>query len=297
MRAKADTAKSITEKNAKKKFQKLYLKSPLYNSLVCACGLSRRLLTEVKRFVDQYHQLEHVEVLFGTLAKQHSMNVFLPTQLQTLEYRCDYTCNDLKEPNDHWYHPIKDQIHFMEHCVNWYENHPNYKHLKFSTTGLDDQAHCIREVQESDRSRYISSINSSRIEEVSNKFAVCILASSTNSVPWSWLEELASNHISAYMIVETDRATHDVDITNIHSRVSESLGYLRARTMENSAEQHIHLWDESLLYFSEIATKYEFVWFIEDDVYIHSLSSFLRVHMIIYENVYNCFFCLILNYH
>jgi len=185
----------------------------------------------------------------------------------------------------------------MEHCLNWYENQPNYKHLKFSTTGLDDQTHCIKEVQESHRSRYISSINSSSSEEVSNKFAVCILASSTNSVPWSWLEELASNHISAYMIVETDRATHDVDITNIHSRVSESLGYLRTRTMENSTEQHVHLWDKSLLYFSEIATKYEFVWFIEDDVYIHSLSSFLRVHMIIYENVYNCFFCLILNYH
>jgi hypothetical protein len=81
MREKADfTTKFIT----KKKFQKLYLKSPLYNSLVCACGLSRRLLTQVKQFMDQYHQLEHVVVFFGTLAKQHSMNVFLPTQLQTL---------------------------------------------------------------------------------------------------------------------------------------------------------------------------------------------------------------------
>ena len=245
---------------------------------MCACGLSRKLQTEVKRFVDQFHQLEYVEEFFGTLAKQHAMNVFLPTQLQTLEYRCDYTCNDLKEPDDHWFHPIKDQIRFVQHCLEWYESHPNYKYLKFSTTGEDDQAHCIREVQESDRSRYLSRINSGNNEKAINKFAVCILASSTNWVPWSWLHELASYRISAYMIVETNRSTHDVDITNIHSRVSESLGYLRARTLENSSEQSIHLWDKALWYFTEIATKYEFVWFIEDDVYIHSVSSFLIVH-------------------
>jgi hypothetical protein len=38
------------------------------------------------------------------------------------------------------------------------------------------------------------------------------------------------------------------------------------------------IWDKALFYFTKVSLSYEFVWFIEYDVYVPSLKAFLDVH-------------------
>ena len=70
----------------------------------------------------------------------------------------------------------------------------------------------------------------------------------------------------------------DFFIISISHVISKSLGYHRAWNKNETSTERANAWDKALLYFTEIITSYDFVWFIEDDVHIHSLSSFLRVH-------------------
>ena len=70
----------------------------------------------------------------------------------------------------------------------------------------------------------------------------------------------------------------DFFIISISHVISKSLGYHGAWKKNETSTVRANAWDKALLYFTEIMTSYDFVWFLEDDVYIHSLSSFLRVH-------------------
>jgi len=97
------------------------------------------------------------------------------------------------------------------------------------------------------------------------------------------LGELSRHNISAYIVVDLDETalsflSNGVTVISIHHAVSTSIGYHNSATKNQNSKERANAWDKSLLYFTEIATKYEFVWFLEDDVHIHSLSSFLRVH-------------------
>ena len=141
MRAKADLAsKSFISKHSKK-YQRQYLKEPVFVSLVPAVGVSRQILLEIRRFVAQYHQLEYIEIMFPTLAMQHNLSVYRPSQLRTIKFRCNYSCEDLFNMRDQWLHPIKDQMHFVQDCedsvydvahvgnYSLYKNTDGYHHL------------------------------------------------------------------------------------------------------------------------------------------------------------------------
>jgi len=116
MREKADLAvKDLIPKHSNK-YKRLYLKEPVFVSLVPAVGVSRRLLLEVRRFVAQYHQLEYIEIMFPTLAMQHSLRIYQPSQFRAIEFRCNYSCEDMINMRDQWLHPIKNQMHFDQDC-------------------------------------------------------------------------------------------------------------------------------------------------------------------------------------
>jgi hypothetical protein len=111
MREKADlAAKDLISKHSKK-YKRLYLKEPVFVSLVPAVGVSRKILLEIRRFVAQYHQL-----MFPTLAMQHSLKIYQPSQFRTIQFRCNYSCEDMFNMRDQWLHPIKNQMHFVQDC-------------------------------------------------------------------------------------------------------------------------------------------------------------------------------------
>jgi hypothetical protein len=116
MREKADLAVEDLIPKHSNKYKRLYLKEPVFVSLVPAVGVSRRLLLEVRRFVAQYHQLEYIEIMFPTLAMQHSLKIYQPSQFRAIEFRCNYSCEDMINMWDQWLHPIKNQMHFVQDC-------------------------------------------------------------------------------------------------------------------------------------------------------------------------------------
>jgi hypothetical protein len=98
------------------------LKAPFYSSLACTVGASRKLLNIIKQYVAQYHQLEYIEILFTTLSRQHHLKIYHPLQFQAIQFRCNFTCSDIYRYPDQWYHPIKDQLHFVNDCSTRIQN-------------------------------------------------------------------------------------------------------------------------------------------------------------------------------
>ena len=116
-----------------------------------------------------------------------------------------------------------------------------------------------------------------------NNYAVCVMTTSVELAHWAWLDKLSQYAVSVYILVDVDEnmITHlsdDFFIVSISDDISKSLGYHGAWNKNETSTRRANAWDKALLYFTEIVTFYDFVWFIEDDVYIHSVSSFLRVH-------------------
>ena len=99
-----------------------FLKAPFYSSLACTVGASRKLLNIIKQYVAQYHQLEYIEILFTTLSRQHHLKIYHPLQFQAIQFRCNFTCGDIYRYPDQWFHPIKDQLHFVNDCSNRIQN-------------------------------------------------------------------------------------------------------------------------------------------------------------------------------
>ena len=98
-----------------------HMDRPWYHSLVCASGLSRRLLGDVLEYTRTYHQLEMIEVLFHTITHHKKYNIYLPRQFETINFNpqgyVNWNCNDvLTTHSDMWYHPIKNQTKFLSDC-------------------------------------------------------------------------------------------------------------------------------------------------------------------------------------
>jgi hypothetical protein len=98
-----------------------HMDRPWYHSLVCASGLSRRLLGDVLEYTRTYHQLEMIEVLFHTITDHKKYNLYLPRQFETINFNpqgyVNWDCKDvLTTHSDMWYHPIKDQTKFLNEC-------------------------------------------------------------------------------------------------------------------------------------------------------------------------------------
>lgn len=142
-----------------------------------------------------------------------------------------------------------------------------------------------------ERKKYKSSSPSS-----SFRYAVCRLtrAYGTITLNWKWLSELKFYNISAYNIQDNNytHISHHRNITtlSISNQIASTYGYTNGgnnyhynRVIENNTEIFgkstiPNAWDKALFYFTMIDPHYEFVWFIEDDVYISSIYSFLYIH-------------------
>ena len=112
---------------------------PWYRSLVVAAGVSTRLLSLIRTFVEKYNALEYVEFMFTTMAKQNKLTIFHPHQFQSLlSPGSKHPCYDFITDNDSWYHPIKYNV-----CRNdsYVTNYDFFNLSLILSTGLYIQQH------------------------------------------------------------------------------------------------------------------------------------------------------------
>lgn len=83
---------------------------PWARSMVCACRLSRKLLTHVRDYVKRWKTLVYHEAMFNTLALHHGLVVKCPVEMNTIHFCTTWKEQDMRM--DWMYHPIKDyQVH------------------------------------------------------------------------------------------------------------------------------------------------------------------------------------------
>jgi hypothetical protein len=82
---------------------------PWYRSMVCAMGLSRRLLIEVNQFAKNYDRLGFIEYMFNTLAMHAQLKFYHPLAWsKTITWQHQWTLDDVKQQLSAWYHPVKN---------------------------------------------------------------------------------------------------------------------------------------------------------------------------------------------
>lgn len=94
----------------------LQLTDPLYKSMVCAVGLSKTLVTEIDTYVGKARKLGFVETFFNSIAAHGNLTVLHPPSLETLQWKHSWTCDDVRNSNMSWFHPVKDQENFVAEC-------------------------------------------------------------------------------------------------------------------------------------------------------------------------------------
>lgn len=96
-------------------WRKIYdkIKGPYAYSMVCACGISRDVLNEVKRFKERENHLFYTEVMFNTLALQKGLKVVDAFELKSVVWQGKWGINEFLLLPNNVFHPRKD-----------IENHP-----------------------------------------------------------------------------------------------------------------------------------------------------------------------------
>jgi hypothetical protein len=131
----------------------------------------------------------------------------------------------------------------------------------------------IRIGNESKRSFY-------RLDESSRqfRFALCALTTSHSLINWKWIHQLYNYDIAVYILDDKNEnklfVKNNITFLSIESEIAKKNGYSNA----NLKPRVVQAWDKALFYFTKVSHTYEFVWFIEYDVYVPSLKTFLDVH-------------------
>jgi hypothetical protein len=81
---------------------------PYAYSMVSACGLSRDILNEVKRFKEQENQLFFIEAMFNTLALQKGLKVIDAFELKSIVWQGNWGINEFMLLENNIFHPRKD---------------------------------------------------------------------------------------------------------------------------------------------------------------------------------------------
>jgi hypothetical protein len=83
-----------------------HLPEPHYNSLVCACRVSKQLLSCIYDYVKKYKQLIFIEMLFTSVAKANNLKCDCPYELVPIIYRYGWNINNVNKLQV--FHPVKD---------------------------------------------------------------------------------------------------------------------------------------------------------------------------------------------
>jgi hypothetical protein len=84
------------------------IKGPYAYSMVCACGISRDVLNEVKRYKEREGTLFYTEVMFNTLALQKGLKVIDAFELKSVVWQGEWGLNEFILLPNNVFHPRKD---------------------------------------------------------------------------------------------------------------------------------------------------------------------------------------------
>ena len=115
------------------------IKPPYFYSMVCACGMSRKMLDAVAKYVEQNNRLFYIEVMFNTIAMQDkSMKVSDPLELKSVVWKGEWGVDEFMLLPNSVFHPIKDvennanrRAEIWVKCVTGYQ--PNNQLPEFIT--------------------------------------------------------------------------------------------------------------------------------------------------------------------
>jgi hypothetical protein len=91
-------------------WRKIYdkIKGPYAYSMVCACGISRDVFNEIKRYKERENQLFYIEVMFNTLALQKGLKVIDAFELKSIVWQGEWGINEFLLLPNNIFHPKKD---------------------------------------------------------------------------------------------------------------------------------------------------------------------------------------------
>ena len=84
------------------------IKGPYAYSMVCACGISRHMFNEIKRYKERENQLFYIEVMFNTLALQKGLKVTDAFELKSIVWQGKWDINEFLLLPNNVFHPRKD---------------------------------------------------------------------------------------------------------------------------------------------------------------------------------------------
>jgi hypothetical protein len=84
------------------------IKPPYYYSMVCAMGISKKVLRAIKQYVEQNNKLFYLEAMFNTIAMQKGYRVVGAKELKSIVWLGDWTLDQMVQLPNNIYHPIKN---------------------------------------------------------------------------------------------------------------------------------------------------------------------------------------------
>jgi len=116
-----------------------------------------------------------------------------------------------------------------------------------------------------------------------NKYCICLIAYKPNII---WLEFLNKfKNYDIYIMIDDNTIDYakqynkiypNLNIIQIDNDECENNGFVNSSTIE--MDKKVIAWDKGLYYFSnKIYDKYDYVWFMEDDVFLYNEETLLNI--------------------
>lgn len=83
------------------------IQPPYFYSMVCACGLSKNMFKEIKKYADFHHHLFYIEAIFNTLANQSGLKVIDAFELKSIVWEGKWGIDEFLLLPDNVFHPLK----------------------------------------------------------------------------------------------------------------------------------------------------------------------------------------------
>jgi hypothetical protein len=87
---------------------------PYYNSMICAMGISRKLLNCIKKYVEEKKTLFYSEVMFNTIAMQNNLKVIAPFELKSIVWMGEWHPDVIQQLPNNLFHPMKELDKYSE---------------------------------------------------------------------------------------------------------------------------------------------------------------------------------------
>lgn len=85
--------------------------APLYESMICVCRLSLKMLNKVQNYVNKYNTLTFIEALFPTLCFKNKLNFKTDEKFNSIIWRKKYTKEKIDKIS--LFHPVKEcNLHY-----------------------------------------------------------------------------------------------------------------------------------------------------------------------------------------